>query len=106
MTGDQQFPAFCEAVRKLLAETAASKGYNQTGLDGPNPLYQFVSETVGGPGHALGEMIFKIRRYAARRDPEDLVKIAAWAYLVWCFDHPEPTGISGGAGAAQRSRDR
>ena len=61
-------------------------------LAGPNPLYQFVSETVGGPGHALGEMIFKIRRYAARRDPEDLLKIAAWAYLVWCFDHPEPDG--------------
>ena len=89
MTRDQQFPAFCEAVRKLIEETAAAKGYHQSGLAGPNPLYTFVSETVGGPGHALGEMIFKIRRYAACRDREDLVKIAAWACLVWCFDRPD-----------------
>ncbi len=83
------FPSFCEAVRDLLDETAAAKGYNQTGLARPNPLYAFVAETARGPGHALGEIIYKVRRYAARRNPEDLVKVAAWAYLVWCFDRPD-----------------
>lgn len=83
------FASFCEAVRVLLDETAAGKGYNQAGLAGPNPLYAFVSETAGGPGHALGEIIYKVRRYAARRNPEDLLKIAAWAYLVWRFDRPD-----------------
>ena len=34
MTRDQQFPAFCEAVRKLIEETAAAKGYHQSGLAG------------------------------------------------------------------------
>ena len=82
------FPSFCEGVQDLLDETAATKGYHQTGLTGPNPMYAFVAETAGGPGHALGEIIYKVRRYAARRNPEDLVKVAAWAYLVWRFDRP------------------
>ena len=77
---------------KRFRGDAAAKGYNQTGLTGPNPMYAFVAETAGGPGHALGEIIYKTRRYAARRDSEDLVKIAAWAYLVWCFDRPAPDG--------------
>ena len=80
------FASFCEAVRELLDETAADKGYQRTGLTGPNPMYAFVAETVGGPGHALGEIVYKVRRYAARGNPDDLLKIAAWAYLVWRFD--------------------
>ena len=48
-----------------------------------------MAETAGGPGHALGEIIYKVRRYAARRNAEDLVKIVAWAYLVWRFDRPD-----------------
>ena len=83
-------------MRDLLDETAADKGYHQTGLAGPNPMYAFVAETAGGPGHALGEIIYKVRRYAARRDPADLLKIAAWAYLAWRFDQPP-------AGADQRA---
>ena len=82
------FAVFCEAVRALLDETAAGKGYHRSGLTGSNPLYEFVAETAGGPGHALGEIIYKVRRYAARRDPDDLAKIAAWAFLVWRFDRP------------------
>ena len=76
-------------MRALLDEEAAGKGYHQGGLTGPNPTYDFVAETAGGPGHPLGEIIHKVRRYAARRDPADLVKIAAWAYLVWRFDRPD-----------------
>jgi len=83
------FASFCEAVRELLDETAADKGYQRTGLTGPNPVYACVAETAGGPGHALGKIINKVRRYAARGNREDLVKVAAWAYLVWCFDRPD-----------------
>ena len=32
---------------------------------------------------------FKVRRYAARRNPEEFAKVAAWAYLVWRFDRPD-----------------
>ncbi len=95
-TLEPPFASFCEAVRELLDETAADKGYQRTGLAGPNPMYEFVAETAGGPGHALGEIIYKVRRYAARGNPEDLAKIAAWAFLVWCFDRP------GGAHARDR----
>ena len=91
------FASFCKAVSDLLDRQAAEKGYHQSGLTGPNPLYEFVSETAGGPGHALGEIVYKVRRYAARRDPEDLVKVAAWAYLVWRFDRPDAGVLAAGS---------
>ena len=47
------FAEFCEAVRALLDETDADKGYHQAGLSGANPMYEFVAETAGGPGDAL-----------------------------------------------------
>ena len=53
------FAEFCNAVRDLLDETAADKGYHQTGPTGANLLYEFVAETAGGPGHALGEIIYR-----------------------------------------------
>ena len=80
------FASFCSEMRRLLDQDAAGKNYNAFGPDGPNRLYEFVAETVGGPGHALGEIIFKTRRYAALRRPEDLAQIAAWAFLVWRHD--------------------
>ena len=86
---EPSFASFCAAVRDLLDETASDKGYHRSGLAGPNPLYTFVAETAGGPGHALGEIVYKVRRYAARRNPEDLAKVAAWAYLVWRFDRSD-----------------
>ncbi len=82
------FARFCAEMRRLLDQDAAGKGYHAVGPDGPNRLYEFVAETVGGPGHALGEIVFKVRRYAARRQREDLAKIAAWAFLVWRHDRP------------------
>jgi len=36
-----------------------------------------------GHAHALGEIVYKARRYAAKRNVEDVLKIAAWAYLIW-----------------------
>ena len=86
---------FCADMRRLLEKDAQGKGYHSVGSDGPNPLYEFVAETVGGPGHALGEIVFKTRRYAALRRPEDLAKIAAWAFLVWQHDRARPTAREG-----------
>ena len=83
------FAEFCDAVRDLLDETVADKGYHRSGLTGPNPLYALASDMAGGPSHACGEITYKAIRYAKRRDPNDLLKIAAWAYLVWRFDRPD-----------------
>ena len=80
------FTRFCAEVRRLLDQSAKVKGYHAAGPDGPNPLYTFIDETVGGPHHAVGEIIYKMRRYAARRQPEDLAKAAAWCFLIWQHD--------------------
>ena len=80
---ERTFAEFESGVKALLEPTAQSKGYNTTGLDGENQLYEFVADTVGGPGHAIGEAIYKVKRYAAKRNPEDLLKLAAWAFLMW-----------------------
>lgn len=76
------FDEFTQAVRDTMEGTASGKGYNQTGVDGPNALYDFVHEVVGGDGHAIGEIIYKVKRFARKGNPEDLVKAAAWAFLV------------------------
>ena len=75
------FDEFTAQVRGLLEPTAQGKGYSTTGVDSQNDLYEFV-QGVAGEGHALGEIIYKVKRYAAKSDPEDLVKVAAWAFLV------------------------
>ena len=82
------FEEFVRQVRALLEPTAAGKGYNATGVDGPNDLYAFV-QSVAGDGHALGEIIYKAKRYAAKGNPDDVLKIAAWAFLV--LKHRPPT---------------
>ncbi len=80
------FDQFCAQVRRLLDQDAQGKGYHQTGPDSENSLYAFVAEMVGGSGHALGEVIYKMRRYSARRQPEDLAKAAAWCFLIGRHD--------------------
>lgn len=81
---DPTFDNFILAVRETMESKAASKGYNPTGIDGPNVLFDFVT-SFAGAGHALGEIVYKARRFASKRDPEDLVKIAAWAFLAWRY---------------------
>jgi hypothetical protein len=80
------FERFVEEFKKQLVSVARSKGYSDGGTEGRNILYEFINQAVGGPGHALGEIIYKATRYARRRDKVDLLKIAAWAYLVWKYD--------------------
>lgn len=81
-SSDRTWDQFTADVAALLEPKAASKGYSTTGIDGQNPLYEFVQDFAGF-GHAGGEIVYKVRRYAAKRNPEDLLKVAAWAYLAW-----------------------
>lgn len=80
---ERTFQQFSEEVSKLMNGTAAGKGYAAEGPDGPNPLYEFVQTMDGGHGHALGEIVYKARRFASKGNEEDVLKIAAWAFLVW-----------------------
>lgn len=84
------FGDFSQQVELLLSGTAGAKGYSATGPDGPNRLYEFVETMNDGPGHALGEIVYKARRYAAKRNPEDLLKAAAWCFLAWKYSEPGP----------------
>ena len=78
------YEAFMAEVRTLLDGAAKGKGYNASDLDGHNALYEFVEAmNDGAAGHALGEIVYKARRYAAKRNPEDVLKIAAWAFLIY-----------------------
>lgn len=73
---------FLQELRPVLHGKAESKGYRE-GHD-PRPggeLHTFVERHF--EGHALGEVVYKAVRAQARHDPEDLLKIAAWAFLVW-----------------------
>lgn len=77
------FQQFMDQVKGLCEGKAKEKKYNATGIDGPNQLYDFVHELTGGPHHALGEIVYKVQRYAAKGNEEDILKVAAWAFLVW-----------------------
>lgn len=76
------FQEFCGQVEKLLNGTAAGKGYNATGPDSQNQLYEFVQRVSGGHQHAQGEIIYKIQRFAAKGNLEDIYKAAAWCFLI------------------------
>lgn len=80
---ERTFQEFAVTVEQLLNGTAAGKGYSPTGPNGPNRLYEFVQDMSGGHQHALGEIVYKAKRYAAKGNIEDVAKIAAWAYLIW-----------------------
>jgi hypothetical protein len=99
------YAEFSARVKELLEPTAQSKGYNTTGVDGQNQLYEFVQDTVGGPGHAIGEAIYKVKRYAAKRNPEDLEKLAAWAFLIWKHHVPKSGAVVPDLGTQQRHGD-
>jgi hypothetical protein len=76
------YQEFSERVKSLLDDSARAKAYNATGVDGPNELFDFIGR-VAGDGHALGEIIYKVIRFKAKENTEDIEKIAAWAFLVW-----------------------
>lgn len=72
------FSAFMKEVGAQLGEGAAGKGYNAGGPDSVNHLFH-----VSGVEHACGELIYKAIRFRKRRQKEDMLKAAAWAFLAW-----------------------
>lgn len=72
--------AFFSHVRQLLGGTANGKGYSQNGNG--RALIDSVAEECG-EGHALGEIRYKLVRWRRKRNPDDIAKIAAWAFLEW-----------------------
>ena len=77
------YEQFMSDVAALLNGTAAGKGYSANGQDGPNQLYEFVRDISGGHQHAQGEIIYKVKRYAAKGNLEDIIKAAAWCFLIY-----------------------
>lgn len=75
------FEAFVGEVRTLFAHSV-SKGYGPMQPDDSNQLYEFM-QSFFSDDHALGEIVYKAIRYKNKRNPEDLVKIAGWAWLVF-----------------------
>lgn len=74
---DRDFPAFCREVERLLTEQADAKGYGKD-------LYVLIQGmSAGSDAHALGEIVYKSVRYAQTGQSVDVLKIAAWAYLIW-----------------------
>lgn len=88
---ERTFERFSEEVEGLLSGTAKGKGYSGEGPNGVNRLYEFVQEMNGGHAHALGECVYKVRRYAAKGNPEDILKAAAWCYLIYRHHEDDDT---------------
>lgn len=79
---DEPLEVFISLLRDMLAEKAVSKGYREDENYGrSNELMAFTDKHF--PGHALGEVVYKVVRYQTVKDPQDLVKAAAWAALKW-----------------------
>jgi hypothetical protein len=70
-------------ARELVEGKAIAKGYNEGGTE-KNDLMEFTNKFF--PGHAGGEIVYKAIRYGRKKDKADLLKIAAWAYLLWRYD--------------------
>lgn len=79
----ESFEDFMEQARELVEGKAKEKGYNEAGA-GKNDLMEFTNKFF--PGHAGGEIVYKAIRYGRKKDKSDLLKVAAWAYLLWRYD--------------------
>lgn len=73
----RDFATFVQAVHDVMSGAAKEKGYG-TNPNDPNPLFELT-----GMEHATGEIMYKAIRYRRKQDPADMVKAAAWAFLVW-----------------------
>jgi hypothetical protein len=73
------FEDFMHEAKELLEGRASEKGYNES--KNGNELMDFTTKFF--PGHSSGEVIYKLIRYSRKRNKEDLLKAAAWIYLIW-----------------------
>ena len=89
-------------IKKAVIQKAKEKGYFTEEENSGRNLYDFIGKYASG--HSIGEIIYKAIRWTRKHDPEDLVKIAAWAFLTWDADRrmypdgnrperPEPISI-------------
>jgi hypothetical protein len=76
-------------LEKAVIQKAKSKGYYVEGEDSGRNLFDFIGKYA--EGHSIGEIIYKAIRWTRKRDPEDLVKIAAWAFLTWDYNRRNGT---------------
>jgi hypothetical protein len=74
---------FQAEVIKALNGKAEEKGYSEGGDSGGRPMLDAVATIVGESTHPIGEILYKLARWKAKGNPEDLVKVAAWAFLLW-----------------------
>ena len=81
-TRTEFFDAFTEKVAEITGGTAADKGYGDE-----------IRKIVGSD-HAAGEGIYKFLRWKNKRNPDDLFKAAAWAFLLWLDNHTDYGGKS------------
>lgn len=86
MNFEDSFKQFVSETAGLLNGKAEAKGYAAQGNG--RPLLDFVAEVA--PGHAAGEMLYKVVRWQAKKNPEDLLKVAAWAFLEWDRHNRQP----------------
>lgn len=89
-TGEECTQTFSSALEEFQAEVvkalngkAESKGYSSGGDSGGRPMLDAVALIAGEGTHPIGEIIYKLSRWKAKKNPEDLVKAAAWAFLMW-----------------------
>lgn len=73
---DEMLGQFITAIRPLVLTLASEKGYKG------RVLFDSVAEEFG-LGHAFGEIRYKTLRYYNKNDPSDLLKGAAWFFLLW-----------------------
>lgn len=79
---EENLEYFQNEVSKILLKTAQEKGYG-TEEEGGRELYDFIHDNFNRDGHALGEIVYKAIRYRKKGEMEDLIKIAAWAFLIY-----------------------
>lgn len=77
---ESSLEAFFSQVRAQVGGEASEKGYAVKGNG--RALIDSVAEECG-EGHARGEIRYKLIRWRQKRNPVDLFKIAAWAFLEW-----------------------
>lgn len=82
---ERTFAAFMEEVLGSLEGHAERKGYNVTGADGPNDLFEDGIRAGDEPAHALGEIRYKCKEMLHEPRAVLPIKIAAWAFLLWRY---------------------
>lgn len=77
---EEALKEFHKSLDEILLFAAKTKGYHGAATDGRKLFDEAHTENYG---HPIGEIKYKLRRFQSTRDPIDIVKVAAWAFLIW-----------------------